>query len=231
MRMFRTAVLPALLAVVPAAAHATILNFDALPGGGVVSSGYGDRVAGPDPAWGYVEGNGWTPNVSVGFDTLKLDGNEFTVSGLRTWGLGYGDLSVVAFPGAQTEHAGIFTFTPDAGYRVRINSFLLAGFPAVDYDGQPILVTDASFNVLWDGGSHVEGSNLDGGGFPDATHSTFAPGITYEGTVYLIFGNNWNIGIDEIDFDQVAVPEPGTLGLAGVGLALLAAVSRGRRRD
>ncbi|GMV97970.1 MAG: hypothetical protein HRF43_18650 [Phycisphaerae bacterium] len=178
--------------------QATIITFDDLLGGGYVPGGYGDRVADSGGGTGYMQGNGWTPNISVSFDTLNLATHSLTFGGLRTWGGGYGDLYMAVWPTAESGHAGWFAFTPDPGYAVRINAFQLGGYPLRDYDGQPVQITDSSFVVLWTGDGHVEGEE---GGSP--SHSDYAPNLVSSGTVYLIYGNNWNIGIDWIDFDQI----------------------------
>lgn len=230
LRPVRAALLLAILCAVPGASHATVLTFDALAGGGVVPSGYGDRVSGDFGGWGYVEGNGWTPNVGVAFDSLNLSDNGFAGAGLRLWGGGFGDLSMVAYTsGGDTGFAGVFKFTPDPGYAVRINHFQLGGYPAADYDDQPIWITDAGFSVLWTGGSHVEGRETIGQ-VDIATHSEFTPNFTSAQPIFLIYGNNWNIGIDNIDFDQVAVPEPSTLALVSLALLLPASALRRRAR-
>jgi hypothetical protein len=215
----------------PGASHATVLTFDALAGGGVVPSGYGDRVSGDFGGWGYVEGNGWTPNVGVAFDSLLLSDNGLAGAGLNLWGGGFGDLSVVAYPaGGVAGFAGVFEFTPDPGYAVRINRFQLGGCPTTDYDDQPIRITDGGFTVLWAAGSsHVEGSEMIGEALVPS-HSEFTPDFTSARPIFLIYGNNWNIGIDNIDFDQVAVPEPSTLALVSLALLLPASALRRRAR-
>lgn len=97
--------------------------------------------------------------------------------------------------------AGWLSFTPDPGYAVRIKHFELGGYPHWNYRDQPVLITDSNFNVLWSGDPYVKGEQA---GVP--SHSDYAPNLTSTETVYLLYGNKWNIGIDNIDFDQVAVP-------------------------
>ncbi len=139
------------------AGQAMFNAFDDLVGGGFVSGGCGNRVAGSDGGPGCIQGNGWTPNMAVSFDALNLATSASTCGGLRTRGRGFGDLSTPVWPVAEAGFTGWFSFTSAPGCLVGISSFQPGGYPTRDWDGQPVHITDADFNVLWAGESHVEG--------------------------------------------------------------------------
>lgn len=181
--------------------HATIVTFQDMAHGGYVPTDHASRVVASDASLGLLQGDGWTPNISVETGSMDWGTNTLRPGTMLAWGAAYGDLWMVGTAGYHEGQAGWFSFTPDPGYAVRINRFELAGYPHLNYHNQPVLITDTDFNVLWSGGPYVKGEE---DGFP--SHSNYAPNLTSSETIYLLYGNNWNIGIDNIDFDQVAVP-------------------------
>jgi hypothetical protein len=97
------------------------------------------------------------------------------------------------------------SLTPQTGYKVKLNSFDLAGFLA-DQPNQTVRILDANYNVVLD----YSPFNMEG----DSGHSTFLPNIISNQTIRIQFGTSWDTGIDNINFDQVAnnaVPEPATI--------------------
>jgi hypothetical protein len=210
--MIRTIASGCVLFLLAAPVSATIIHLDGYGAGGV-SSGTADRTTGGS---GVAIGNGWTPNIAVAYDTLTtafVPANR----GLGTWGGGYGDLDPVSYPQAPDPDFGNFYgawwFTPDPGYSVRINSFDMGGYNSTDKENQPIFIRTASGQILWDASGHVEGNN---------GHSSFTPNVTSTETLYIIFGDNWNTGIDNINFDQAAIPEPSSVAIAGLLVGSLA---------
>jgi len=138
------------------------------------------------------------------------------------WSTGYGDLVNVAFA-SSTGFLAEISFTPDAGYGVRLNSFDLAGWPLADYADQPLVIYDANYNVL------VNYSPLDVAG-ANGTHTFVAPNLTHFGTIHIQFSNTWNVGIDNVNFDQLsAVPEPSTIASAAFAAVAGLVVLRRRR--
>lgn len=219
--MIRPFIATLLCLVLAADAAATEIHLNGYGAGGV-SSGTASRATGGD---GVSMGNGWTPNIVVAYDTLTP---AFVPAsrGLGTWGGGYGNLDTVAFPNIPPadfgNYLGAWWFTPDPGYVVRINSFDMGGFSFTDQESQPIYIRTSSGQVLWDGSGHVEGNN---------GHSTFSPNVASSETLYIIFGDNWNVGIDNINFDQAAVPEPSSIAIASALLATMAlGIARNRVR-
>ena len=165
----------------------------------------------------YGDNTGTTPNVEVSYSVVDGSGNPHLTESVEYWGSSYGDLSGVAFSGANGWFAKI-TLTPDSGFDVILNSFDMAGYPQTDLALDSLEVVSGSGVQLWDSGV----TTILGAG---PTRSSFSPNITSSGPISIIWGTNWNIGIDNIDFSQrqtqtgIAVPEPTTLALLGLGLA------------
>lgn len=213
-------------------AGATVLTFDDLgiPDFTAISDLYGDRVTGLSDAVGsYEMGNGFTPNVTVEYRTLDPNDGATLSNSLNLWTSGYGDLVRVGF-GTERLSMGEISLIADPGFSVTLNSFDLAGGTTHDYDfeHQPLRIVDGSYNILVD---YTPYNVLSG-----SDHSTITPGITQSGIIRIQFGDNWNIGIDNINFDQLANtseevipnPEPSSLILLG---SALAGLSVWRRRS
>ena len=206
---------------------ATVLTFDGLrgPTGGpiqefeAISQAYGDNVTGPSDAAGtYQMGNAWTPNVTTSFVTRDGTSNTILFNKLDWWDTNYGDLVNIAFPAQSGGAYGEITLTAAPGWRVRLNSFDEGGWSRSDHTGQRVDIIDGTSNTILfqETNTTIRGAN--------GTHSTFTPNV--DGSVLFIryAYNDWTVGIDNINFDQIPaesqVPEPGTFGLALAGLAL-----------
>lgn len=163
--------------------------------------------------------------TSITYRTLY---SNFTLyqSYVELWNADYGDLSKVVYP-ASNGYVGEIMFVPTAGYGVRIISFDMAGWSQTDRTNTLMRLVDSNGTVLYDfasGGSVAIEGDLTGN-----RHSTFTPNFYYAGTLGIQWGNDWNVGIDNIQFQLVAIPEPGGLAL-GVSLASALAILLGRRR-
>lgn len=213
----------ATLAVVGATAQATVLTFAdlGLSNYGAIPQTYGDNVTGPGGTGGsYLQGNGWTPNITTSYLTVDANGAETSPS-ISYWGTGYGDLLNSAFPASSGRYARV-TLTPAAGWDVVLNSFSLAGYPQANLTADRIRVIGANGNELW------SSSNLLVNGV-GPSRSNYAPNLRSSGPLTIEFGTNWNIGISNINFDQAnPVPEPTTL--AGLGIAALLLQRRKRAK-
>lgn len=179
----------------------TLNNYDAVP------ANYGDGL------------DSHVPDVQ--YRTFSVS-NDVTVDNfVGFWNADYGDLAKVVYP-ARNGYAAEITFVPAEGYGVRLISFDMAGYPHLDRANSTLRILDAAGNVLIDyvalGQGTVQG---DGNGSP---HSTFTPNLTVGGAVRIQWGNDWDIGIDNIRFESVAmaaIPEPATWACLGVGLVSL----------
>ena len=99
-----------------------------------------------------------------------------------------------------------------------LNSFDLAGWPASDHPGQSVHDVPSSGAPIL-----LDNITIKGAG---PSHSSFTPGLTAQ-SIAIDFGfNDDNVGIDNINFDQIATtapvftPEPSTFLLAGIALAV-----------
>jgi hypothetical protein len=223
------------LAVSPVKAD-TILNFDPCPSSGtptsacITSAGwssiyaesttppsFGDNVsANLDPnGYGYYGGAANTPNVTVDFDVQSFLG----------WGYWGGAEDGLSF-GADTGH-GYVTLVADPGYQVTLDSFDYNVAGAQTYNLEVISGGPSSTDIL----DNYSGSTTGNEAY------VFSPDVT--GSEITIFFNNWNTGLDNIDFSQSvagvsSVPEPSSVAMLCTGLVGLLGLRRkfrGRRRN
>lgn len=217
-----------LLAVVLATpyAGATILTFDnlGLANSLAIPGAYGDNVTTLCDAVGcYGTGNGFTPDVTTSYNTVRISDDVVVFTYIDFWDNGYGDLVNVGFAATTPGYYGEVVLTAAPGWQIRLNSFDLGGWPEANYLNQPVRILDQSGNILID----YSPTTIQGAG---PSHSTFTPNLTVAGSIRIQWGNNFNTGIDNINFDQVPlgaqIPEPGTWTLLALGAA---AVWVGRR--
>ncbi len=201
-------------------AHATIITFDssftpsAIPtdyASYVGSSGLDSGGRGP-----FDLTHGETPNVAVEMFTADVDRQQ--TNNLFLWGTNYGSLVDVAYH-ANGQYA-VIRFTADSGYFVRLHGFKMAGWPNTNRT-LPLLEIRVNKTVLFSGTNIA----ITGQGF---NQFTFNPNQYKGGVVEIFFGNDWNVGIDDIEFSQELIPEPASLLALGAGLAGLFGLRRRR---
>lgn len=208
----------------------SLSNYDDIPGT------YGDKVkeAGPpDPAvpedpenptppGSYGIGNGFTPNVSIEYRTWRISTGTVAYENLEFWSTSYGDLVNVAFPVTSSDHFGEISLIAEPGWSVKLNSFDLAGYPGVDKINKVRIIDGNGTELFLDESAAILGAG--------GTHSTFSPDLTAQILRVQFAFNDWNIAIDNVNFDQTPVPVPAGLYLLGSGLLSLAATVRRKRR-
>lgn len=175
--------------------------------------------------WLDQQGNGFTPQVSVAYNILTAAGGSGTSDSTHVQSYtGSGDLGVAAFaPAPFTHDTTEIDLTPGAGYEVVLNSFDLVSYANGTYTNQPVRVDDANYKLLADFGGPQSVTS---------THSHFAPNLAGTGMLRLQYGDNLDVGINNVNFDQFAVPEPSSLAIglcAAAALALRRHVSRRRK--
>jgi hypothetical protein len=198
------------------AAHAqVVLNFQDL-----TLADYGDI---PDHYGATLD-----PNLAdVSYRTFLFSSGATLTTQLDFWNADYGDLTKVAFATSNGYTAEV-SLTPAAGYGIKINSFDMAGWLNQDRTNTVMRLVDGSGNVLYDFASG--GAVAIEGDFTGARHSSFAPNISSGGTVRLQWGDDWDIGLDNLNFEVVplsAIPEP---ALAPLVLGCVALAGWLRRR-
>lgn len=202
------------LALAAAAGGQVVLNFDSL-----VLGNYDDIPA--------TFGDGLDPNIpDIQYRTLQAGTFVPTAANLDFWNNDYGDLTKVAFAVNNGDVAEI-AFVPAAGYAVQLLSFDLAGYPNQDRSNTVFRLVDAGGGVLLD--LAAGGPVAVQGDFTGPRHSTFTPNYTHSGVLRLQWGTDWDIGIDNIQFQAIPVPEPG-IGRLLLGGLLVAGAGRLLRR-
>jgi len=194
---------------------------------GAATSGSTPLVDGPNTyTLNYSKGNGWTPNVKVDYGSAAPNANDGVgrvVDPASTWAQGVAWLdSDTNYPN-NPNHKFYFTFTPDPGYAVRVNSYDLINYSFgghsseitlyKDSIGGPAMVPTYADNNIGSGPLQTYNYNLLNG--PNGGS------VFYAGTVVLeikhINGTNWTLALDNLSFDQQAVPEPASFGLLAAG--------------
>ncbi len=232
MRKTISAALALALVMTATPAAATVLTFE---GTGMdrrepVPATYGDNVNPTCTDEGccnnhgcYGMGNGFTPNITVEYATLKTTG-QVVYDYLRYWeqdryGNTYGDLNHVAYT-VQDGRVAEISLVPEAGHRVVLNGFDLAGWDLEDVDHQMIRIVDGRGSVLLDlSNVHIEGGTLvtadvasnsgsSGSGSSNTvlagshTPIRFNPPLVSSETIRIRFGTSISVAIDNVDFDQ-----------------------------
>jgi len=204
-------------------AHATLLTFD-IDGAAdrdPIPQAYGDGVTAIDMgAFHYGADGGFTPNVSISYASA-------TGGDLNFWSDNFNDLTNVIHNDADPQDGFTITFTADPGFYVMLESLDMGNWteamtvPGMDVqDGGGATLASYSSILLpkWDTQSHV----------------SFSPGVQGETLILHVDttglgGNSDNVGLDNILFSQVAVPEPASLLLTTSALFGLVLLRRGRR--
>ncbi len=180
---------------------ATILTFDVVPVPGILYEQYGDNVVAASMYWGnYEQGNGWTPDVVVSYGSRMIATDSLACGCVATWGGGYGDLGNIAYSVTNAGAFAEYVFDAPEGVQIRINGFDVAGFN-VDQGAQPIEVRDRNGALLFS--QAVTAYCCVPLSDPCVrTHTHVAVGVIAPGPLTLRVGNTWNVGVDNIDFDQ-----------------------------
>jgi hypothetical protein len=173
-------------------------------------------------------GSNLTPNLaSIAYRTFTVANNATLTNYLEFWNNGYGDLTKVAFA-SSNGYAAEVAINAQAGYAVRLISFDMAGWPTTDRTNTHLRLLDAAgatlLNYAAAGPVAIQG---DANG---PQHSTFAPNLVSAGSIRIQWGNDWNVGIDNIQFQVVPIPEPPAWILLALGGTAGAWWLRRRRR-
>ena len=211
-----TTVLFALLA--PHQAQATVLGFDVagLPSGGVMPQDYGDRVTSSTSGdFTYGTAGGFTPNVEVAYEGDPGGGG--IGSNLSLWINGFSDLVNVLNNEDDGESRFEVRLTADAGFAVLLESFDLGNFGSeltiaelrIENGSGAALFTSTNFTLPVSSEPHLD---FDFGTGLVASELLISIDLTGLG------GSSDNVGLDNLQFGQVEVPEPSTILLAVAAL-------------
>ncbi len=160
-------------------------------------------------------GSNLTANLTaISYRTFTVSNNATLTNYLEFWNTGYGDLSKVAFA-SSNGYAAEISITAASGYAVRLISFDMAGWPNADRVNTHMRLLDTAGNTLVN--YAAQGPVTIQGDANGPQHTSFAPNIVSAGTIRIQWGNDWNVGIDNVLFQIVPVPEPPAWMLLAVG--------------
>jgi hypothetical protein len=208
--------------------NATIIGFGQLGGNNTtVPAGLGSNAVADGN--GYVVSNGATPNVALTWDANWDIHTSNFFAPIENQTVGGGDWdNQGAIPRIGQLDAGNHTlgFAAAPGYAVVLNSFDF-GHTAetAGTTNWDVTLTDAGANVVWN--QSVQFAN--GQVVTLSPNFTGDPGASYTLTFNRTaetYGSNGRHGLDNLSFNEVAIPEPSTMALAGLGLLSLFAQRR-----
>ncbi len=164
----------------------------------------------------YGTSGGFTPNITLDYlnDITGGEGSWFHFSS-------YGDLNDVAFinrgntGGSPSNQRGKIVFTADPGFLATLNSFDMASFDLASVGEVNLRVRDGSGSVLFE--SLATSFN------ESHTNIMFSPPLSasvlqLELDVFGIANNIDSLGLDNIEFGQIIIPEPGSVIVLGLGM-------------
>ena len=216
MRIKRKLVI-ALLATATHHASAAVLTFNITDAtaGIAMPQGYGDRVTSTTSGvFSYGADGGFTPNVVV----------EYTSPGFPTdlnfWTTGYSDLTNILYNEPDGVDGYTVRFVADSGFLVRLDSFDLGNFGgAVTLPG--LSIVDGLGNTLFLSSNIPVGAAAVPHQIYNFSGGLFAEEIRIIVNTAGLAGNSDNIGLDNIQFGQTAIPEPNAAVLLVTGAALM----------
>ncbi|HEX8520937.1 MAG TPA: calcium-binding protein [Tepidisphaeraceae bacterium] len=189
----------------------TVLTFDVASAvaGTALSQSYGDRVMGATQgSFKYSTASGATPNVTATYGPNATD--------VRQWDSAYGDLLNTIFAGKTASGLLDIKLTADLDFKAQLNAIDLAGKNGRDFTIKSVQVFDGADHVLFTQNNVV----VKGTGH---THLTF-PGVSSRVVRLRIDTSNLGtdmdmVGVDNVDFSQVAGASADGDGFADVVLA------------
>lgn len=210
-----------MLALLTSNVSATVLTFDGSSFGSVtlIPDDYGDRVTNfgaPGDSLIYGAAGGITPNVVVDYSPAA------NFSPFSNWTSGYGDLTNT-LGHVLFNVPGEVVLTPDAGVTLTLHSFDIGAW-LTDYADSRVRVIDSAGTVRFDSGVFTallrpDGVNLGHYTFP------FNP-ISSDLALRIEVTEYGNLGLDNVQFSQSAVPLPTTLWLLAPALGGLGRLRR-----
>jgi hypothetical protein len=163
----------------------------------------------------YGAAGGFTPNVTVDY-----------LGSMGDWPSGYGSLNNVIY---ESDNDGVMNvkFEAESGYLVALDSFVLAGFSA-DYEIDAVQVLDGDNLALYS----LADPTISGLSY---TSFNFASPLVSQVLTIRIDASNLgfesdHIGLDNVQFSQITVPEPASFLLAISGGLCFISLRRWRRR-
>lgn len=170
---------------------------------------------------------GSTADVDLFFGSFDPNGNG-APGLLRLRKTGFGAMGAGAFANADNDIVVIGLTAKDSSRPITLKSFSLAAFPGPEGVNPPVSINLSFLRVLDGFGTTLVDyaaaglSTIDNG-----PAQIFSPNVSCT-TCFIFIGQDWNVGVNHIVYEQAPVPVPPALLLLGSALTGISFV--GRRR-